>query len=89
MTASLKRGLKAFGHFWLDFLIGDTPELFFAALLIVGLSFALRDHRMIAIFVLPIVASVLLVASVLRGRVKSVPIRDEEPSGRGQPDEEG
>ena len=33
---AVKRGLKAFGHFWWDFLIGDTPELALATGVIVG-----------------------------------------------------
>ena len=36
MTALLARGVRAFGRFWWDFLIGDTPELALATGVIVG-----------------------------------------------------
>ena len=43
------RWLYAFGRFWQDFLIGDTPELFIGAVAVVGLVAwtlvaALRHH---------------------------------------------
>ena len=80
MNAAVLRVLKAFGRFCLEFLIGDTPELFIAAVLLVGLSFALRDYRVIAIIVLPVVASVLLVGSAFRGRAKSLQMERESAS---------
>lgn len=65
---AVKRGLRAFGHFWVDFLVGDTPELFVVMLVLVGLAFALRHDRVAAIVLLPVLAAVALVASAWRGR---------------------
>ena len=65
---ALRRGLVAFGRFWLDFFVGDTPELFVAMLVLVGLAFALRDHRTAAIVTLPVVAAIAVLASAFRGR---------------------
>ena len=59
--------LRAFGHFWWDFLIGDTPELFVATLVIVGLAFVLHDHRVAAVVVLPLLTVAALVGSARRG----------------------
>ena len=64
----LRRGLRAFGHFWWDFLVGDAPELFVATLVIVGSALLLRHHRDVAIIVLPVMAIVFLLLSALRGR---------------------
>jgi hypothetical protein len=65
---SFTRGVRAFGAFWWDFLIGDTPELFAATLVIVGLALILRHQRDVAIVVLPVAAVLFLIASTLRGR---------------------
>ena len=67
----LRRGARAFAHFWWDFLIGDTPELFVATLVIVGTALLLRHHRDVAIIILPAMAIVFLLLSVLRGRRRS------------------
>jgi predicted exporter len=62
------RAVRSFGSFWWDFLIGDTPGLFAATVLIIVVALLLRHHRALAISVLPVMAAVSLVASVLRGR---------------------
>jgi hypothetical protein len=57
----------AFGHFWWDFLIGDTPELFVGALVVVGsVALLCLDHslRTAAALVLPVLVAALLGASV-------------------------
>lgn len=64
----LWRLLRAFGSFWWDFLVGDTPEVLLSALLLVALAFVLSDHRVAATLVLPVAAAALLVASAWRGR---------------------
>lgn len=64
------RALGAFGRFWWDFLVGDTPELFVAMLVLVGTAFGLRHERMAAVIVLPVLAVVFLVTSAWRGRVR-------------------
>jgi hypothetical protein len=67
---TVTKGLRAFGHFWWDFLVGDTPELFVAMLALVGIAFALRHERVAAVVVLPLLAAAVLVASAWRGRVR-------------------
>ena len=68
MTALLVRGAKAFGHFWWDFLIGDTPELALATGIIVALAFLIDGQRVIGVILLPLLAAGFLLASTLRGR---------------------
>jgi hypothetical protein len=62
------RGLSAFGRFWWDFLVGDTPELFVAMLVLVGVAFGLRHERAAVVVVLPVLAAAALVGSAWRGR---------------------
>jgi hypothetical protein len=64
------RWAKAFGHFWWDFLIGDTPELFVAVVVILGITVLLaKEVSSTAAWVtLPVLTVAALVASVLRGR---------------------
>ena len=71
MIAAVGRALRAFGHFWWDFLIGDTPELALAVGLLVGLAFALAHQRIVAAVLLPLLATAFLLASTLRGRTTS------------------
>jgi hypothetical protein len=66
--SALARGLRAFGAFWWNFLIGDTPELFAATVVIVVLALVLRHDRVVAVVVLPLAAVLFLIASTLRGR---------------------
>jgi hypothetical protein len=68
MKAALLRAVKAFGRFWWDFLVGDTPEFALATLLIIGAALLLRHERMAATIVLPLLAAGFLLASTLRGR---------------------
>jgi hypothetical protein len=66
---ALHRWLVAFGRFWWDFLIGDTPELTLGAVLAVGAAAALAlDHslRWPALIALPLVVVLVLAASVRR-----------------------
>ncbi len=66
---ALRRWLAAFGRFWWDFLIGDTPELTLGAVLAVGAAAALAlDHslRWPALIALPLVVVLVLAASVRR-----------------------
>jgi hypothetical protein len=62
------RGVRAFGLFWWDFLVGDTPELLLAVIVIVALALLLRHHHDIAIILLPLLTVLFLVASAFRGR---------------------
>ena len=63
------RLLKGFGQFWWDFLIGDTPELFVAAMVIIGAVALLSEaghFNTAAVVVLPILAVLSLGISVAR-----------------------
>jgi len=62
------RGLRSFGRFWIDFLIGDTPEIFAAVLILIGAAYGLRHDRLVAVIVLPALAAAVLAASTWRGR---------------------
>jgi hypothetical protein len=75
----LGRALRAFGHFWWDFLVGDTPEFAVATLLIVGLAFLLHSNRTAATVLLPLVTAVFLATSTYRGRKR--PSSPPPPSG--------
>ncbi len=67
---NIGRAARVFGSFWWDFLVGDTPELFIAALLIIVVALLLRHDHVLAVIVLPVMAGVSLLASVLHGRKK-------------------
>jgi hypothetical protein len=62
------RWLSAFGRFWWDFLIGDTPELFLAVLVVIGLAFGLHHQRVIGIVVTLVAVVGFLGVSTWRGR---------------------
>ncbi len=72
MTA-VARALRAFGHFWWDFLVGDTPELAVATGAIVGLAFLLAGARLVGAILLPLVAAAFLFLSTYRGRRRGTP----------------
>jgi hypothetical protein len=63
------RIIRGFGRFWWDFLVGDTPELFVAALVIIG-AIALLSERghfnVAAVIVLPLLAVLALATSLWR-----------------------
>jgi len=64
------RMIKGFGMFWWDFLVGDTPELFLAALAILGIValLSLSAHaNTVAVVVLPVLIVISLGLSVYRG----------------------
>jgi hypothetical protein len=63
------RLLKGFGMFWWDFLVGDTPELFVAALVIIGAVALISESwhaNTAAVIVLPVLAILALSISVRR-----------------------
>lgn len=65
------RGVKGFGMFWWDFLIGDTPEIFVAVVVIIGVValLSLDGHfNAAAVALLPLLAVFALGASVWRAR---------------------
>ena len=69
----VRRSLVAFGRFWWDFLVGDTPELFVGMLVVVGVVVGLVQlgARDVAIGVAPALVIALLVGSSLRGRSRA------------------
>jgi hypothetical protein len=61
--------LAAFGRFWWDFLIGDTPELFIGAAAVIGVIAAICVRpglRTAAAFLLPMLVGGVLTLSVWR-----------------------
>jgi hypothetical protein len=67
----LGRWLTAFGRFWWDFLVGDTPELFLGVLVVVATALLLRHDGVAAVAAVPLECAVLVAASVYRGRSRS------------------
>ena len=67
----LYRWLRAFGAFWWDFLVGDTPELLVGVLVAIGVvallakAFSLNAASVAA---LPVLVVLLLGASVYRAQ---------------------
>ena len=68
------RLVKGFAMFWWDFLVGDTPELFIAVLLIIGVValLSLAGHfNTAAVIVLQLLAVAALTLSVRRAQRSS------------------
>jgi hypothetical protein len=65
MTA-VGRLIRAFGHFWWDFLVGDTPELALATGAVVAAAFLLAGTRWLGAILLPLLAAGFLLLSALR-----------------------
>ena len=80
---NVRRAALAFGRFWWDFLIGDTPELFVGTLLVVGAAALLRHERFAGLTVVVGLTVVFLLASTYRGRA-SEPRGADGGDGTGQ-----
>ena len=68
------RLLRGFAMFWWDFLVGDTPELFIAVLVIIGVVALLSvvgHFNVAAVIVLPLLAVSALAISVRRAQRSS------------------
>lgn len=65
------RAITAFGRFWWDFLVGDTPELFLATLAVIGLAFALHHYQAAGVAVVLVAVLTFLGLSTWRGRKRS------------------
>ena len=68
------RGLIAFGRFWWDFLVGDTPELLIGVLIALGLVALLVKGPSVnaaGVAAFPGIVTVLLGLSVYRARPKT------------------
>ena len=76
----IARWARAFGHFWWDFLVGDTPELFLATLAIVGVALLIGHQHFAGYALLPAVAIVFLVLSTYRGRRRTGSASAERPT---------
>ncbi len=67
----LVRSVKGFFMFWWDFLVGDTPEIFVAVVVIIGVValLSVRGHfNAASATVLPVFAVAALGASVWRAQ---------------------
>jgi hypothetical protein len=71
MITAVTRALRAFGRFWWDFLVGDTPELTLATAAIVGLAFLIAGDHVVGAIILPLVATAFLFLSTYRGRSRA------------------
>jgi hypothetical protein len=56
----------AFGRFWWEFLVGDTPELAVGALAVIGLAAVLSGVGVAAVILVPTAVVAVLALSVLR-----------------------
>ena len=69
--AAPRRYLAAFGRFWWEFLVGDTPELLVGAVVVV-VAAAIAAHngaaRAVTVIGLPVLVVSLLAASLARSR---------------------
>jgi hypothetical protein len=68
-----RRWLLAFGRFWWDFLVGDTPELLIGTLIILGVVALLVKGASLnaaAVVAFPVMVALLLGVSVYRARPK-------------------
>lgn len=65
---AVARGLAAFGRFWWDFLVGETPELFVATLVVIALAEGLQHERVLGIVVVLVAVIGFLGLSTWRGR---------------------
>ena len=67
------RWLQAFGRFWWEFLIGDTPELFVGVVAVIGVValLCLRPGlRTLAAVLAPVLVAGVLTASIYRAARK-------------------
>jgi hypothetical protein len=70
-TSLARRSAVAFGRFWWEFLVGDTPELLIGAVLAVAIVAFLVHHgaaRALTVALLPALVVVMLGVSVRRAR---------------------
>ncbi|HWD25052.1 MAG TPA: hypothetical protein VG368_06280 [Acidimicrobiales bacterium] len=65
-----KRLLSSFGRFWWEFLIGENPDAFIGAVVVIGAALLLRHERAFALVVIPVLTTAFLVGSTYRGRIR-------------------
>lgn len=73
------RYVRAFGRFWWDFIVGDTPEIAVGAAVVLALAFAIHSDARVASIVLPVAVAALVIGSVLRAVAASRPRSGGEP----------
>lgn len=66
-----KQLLSSFGRFWWEFLVGENPDAFIGAFVIIGAAILLRHDRPAAIVVVPVLALAVLIGSTYRGRKRT------------------
>ncbi|MHB1583343.1 MAG: hypothetical protein ACYCU7_05805 [Acidimicrobiales bacterium] len=80
----LRRWLVAFGRFWWDFLVGDTPEVTVGVLAVLAITFALRHDGAAADVLVPLAVAVLLAGSAWRAaRRRPAPPAERHPTPPG------
>lgn len=62
------KAIKGFALFWVDFVIGDSPEIAIGVLLILGLAFLLHNSAILAAVIIPAATILLLVFSLWYGK---------------------
>ncbi len=70
-TSHLRRYALAFGHFWWEFLVGDTPELLVGAVAAVAVVALLAHNgvaRAVTVAALPVLVILLLGTSLRRAQ---------------------
>jgi len=68
---AVARCAGAFGRFWWEFLVGDTPELLLATLALIALALLLHRARLLAIVLVLAAAVGSLGLSTWRGRKRA------------------
>lgn len=69
---AIKRLFVSFGRFWWEFLVGENPDAFIGALVIIGTALLLRHDRPAAIAVVPLLTLAVLLGSTFRGRRRTI-----------------
>ena len=60
--------IKGFALFWVDFVIGDSPEIAIGVVLILGAAFLLHNSAIAAAIIVPAAVVLLLVFSLWYGK---------------------
>ena len=60
--------LSGFGAFWWEFFISDTPEIFIGCLVILALTYVVRESAVGGAVALPVAVVALLAISAWRGK---------------------
>lgn len=63
--------LNAFGRFWWDFLIGETPELFIGTVVSLAIIWLISKESQISVVILPLAVMVTVAISVIIAKTKT------------------